>query len=66
MLTKFLQDWRERRRSKYISKILITRAALRGRLKGYQAAGYTGTHLLGKIAECDEILRQFGYKETPP
>lgn len=66
MITKMLQQWREKRRQKYVSKILIERAGLVGRLEGYRRAGYTGTPLLGAIAQCDEILRQFGYKEPQP
>lgn len=63
MITKFLLRWREARRQKYIQKILVTRAGLLGRLDGYKKAGYTGTNLLGEIAECNEILRQFGHKD---
>lgn len=66
MITKLLQRWREARRRDYINRILVERAGLRGRLLGYRSAGLAGTPLLGAIAECDELLRQFGYEEPQP
>lgn len=63
MITAFLQRWRQAERDKMINKILIKRAGLRAELKACQKLGYAGIIICGQLGECEEILRQLGYKE---
>lgn len=63
MITQFLLRWREARRQKYIRKILIKRARLMGELDGFDLGGLTAPLRRGQIAQCNEILRQFGHKD---
>lgn len=63
MITAFLQRWRQARREKMISKILIERAGLRSKLEAYKKSGYSGPIICAQLGECDEILRQLGCKE---